>query len=208
MKKLLPFLALAAMCASSQAATVLSFSFSSSAAPVVTGDPLVGSLSAAYAYIETVDGNGDPLPLPSYRVDLTAPALAFGDPSARGYGAAISGTALDAVDQAVLFSFTTPQNITTFAVTLDNSTLGTPCGTNVEFYDSLDELLFSIPVNETASGFSVNQALSLTGVSKVVLPSGAFYDNASFTVAAVPEPSRALLLGLFAGVAVFRRRRA
>ncbi|MFZ2281429.1 MAG: PEP-CTERM sorting domain-containing protein [Prosthecobacter sp.] len=208
MKKLLPFLAVAAMCASSQAATVLTFPFSSSATPSITGDPLVGSLSADYAYIETVDGNGDPLPVPSYRADLTAPALAFGDPSARGYGAAISGNALDAVDQAVLFSFTTPQDISSFAVTLDNSTLGTPFGTNVEFYDSLDALLYSISVDQTVSGFSVNQALSLTGVSKVVLPSGAFYDNASMTVSAVPEPSRALLLGLFAGVAVFRRRRA
>jgi len=208
MKQLLPFLAVAAMCASSQAATVLTFPFSSSATPSATGDPLVGSFSAAYTYIETLDDNGDPLPVPSYRVDTSAPALAFGDPSARGYGAAISGNALDAVDQAVLFSFTTPQDISSFAVTLDNSTLGTPFGTNVEFYDSRDVLLYSILVDQTASGFSVNQALSLTGVSKVVLPSGAFYDNASLTVSAVPEPSRALLMGLFAGVAVFRRRRA
>ncbi|OYW73550.1 MAG: hypothetical protein B7Z37_21090 [Verrucomicrobia bacterium 12-59-8] len=210
MKKLLPFVALAAMCASSQAATVLSYSFTSDATPSVSGGSLVGTVSAAYAYIETVDDNGDPLPLPSFRPDLTAPAIAVGDPSARSYGAAISGNALDAVDQAVLFSFTTPQDISSFAVTLDNSTLGTPFGTNVEFYNSLDALLYSIPVDQTVSGFSVNQALSLTGVSKVVLPSGAFYDNASLTVAAsaVPEPSRVMLLGLFAGVAVFRRRRA
>jgi hypothetical protein len=114
------------------------------------------------------------------------------------------------VDQAVLFSFSAPQDISAFALTLDNSTLGTPFGTNVEFYDSLDALLYSILVDQTVSGFSVNQALSLMGVSKVVLPSGAFYDNASLTVAAsaVPEPSRVLLMGLFAGVAVFRRRRA
>ena len=93
MKQLLPFLAVAAMCASSQAATVLTFPFSSSATPSATGDPLVGSFSAAYTYIETLDDNGDPLPVPSYRVDTSAPALAFGDPSARGYGAAISGNA-------------------------------------------------------------------------------------------------------------------
>lgn len=210
MKKLLPLLALAAMCASSQAATVLSFDFSSNATPSVSGGSLVGSLAATYAYIETQDENGDPLPLPSYRPDTTAPGLAFGDPSARGYGAPIAGNALDAVDQAVLFSFSSPQDFTSFAVTLDNSTLGTPFGTNVEFYNALDALLYSIPVDQTVSGFSVNQALSLTGVSKVVLPAGAFYDNASFTVAAtaVPEPSRALLLGLFGGVALFRRRRA
>ncbi|WP_397381639.1 PEP-CTERM sorting domain-containing protein [Prosthecobacter sp.] len=210
MKKILSIVALAAMCASSQAATVLSYSFTSDATPAVSGGSLVGTVSAAYAYIETVDANGDPLSLPSFRPDLTAPAIAVGDPSARGYGAPISGNALDAVDQAVLFSFSAPQDISAFALTLDNSTLGTPFGTNVEFYDSLDALLYSILVDQTVSGFSVNQALSLMGVSKVVLPSGAFYDNASLTVAAsaVPEPSRVLLMGLFAGVAVFRRRRA
>jgi len=210
MKKLLPIVALAAMCATSQAATVLSFPFTSDATPSVSGGSLVGTVSAAYAYIETVDANGDPLSLPSFRPDLTAPAIAVGAPSARGYGSAILGNALDAVDQAVLFSFSAPQDISAFAVTLDNSTLGTPFGTNVEFYSSLDALLYSIPLDQTVSGFSVNQtALSIAGVSKVVLPSGAFYDNASLSVtaSAVPEPSRTLLLGLFGVASVLRRRR-
>lgn len=209
MKSFLPLLALAAMCASSQAATTLSYSFTSDGTPVVTGNPLVGTVSSAYAYIETVDANGDPLPAPSYRPDTTAPAITVGLPSARGYGAPISGNALDAVDQSVLFSFSTPQDITAFGVTLDNSTLGTPFGTAIEFYNALDSLLYSINVNQTTSGFSVNQsALALTGVTKVVLPAGAFYDNLSMTtVSAVPEPSRILLLGLGTCVAVFRRRR-
>ncbi len=209
MKRFLPFLALAAMCASSQGATVLNFTFSSDATPSVSGSPLVGTLSSAYAYIETVDSNGDPLPAPSYRPDTTAPAITVGDPSARGYGAPISGNALDAVDQSVLFSFSTPQDISAFAVTLDNSTLGTPFGTAIEFYNALDSLLYSIDVNQTSSGFSVNQSsLALSGVSKVVLPAGAFYDNLSLTtVTAAPEPSRVLLLGLGACGAVFRRRR-
>jgi len=207
MKKLLTFLAFASICASSHASnTLLSFGFASDATPNVTGDSLAGTVSAAYAYIETLDSNGDPLALPSYRADLTAPAIAVGDPSARGYGSTILGNALDAVDQAVLFSFSTPQNLSSFAVTLDNSTLGTAFGTNVEFYSAADALLLSIPVDQTVSGFSVNQTFSLYGVSKMVLPAGAFYDN--LTVTAVPEPSRAMLLGLFAGVALFRRRRA
>jgi hypothetical protein len=120
----------------------------------------------------------------------------------------IAGNALDAVDQSVLFSFSTPQDISAFGVTLDNSTLGTPFGTAIEFYNALDSLLYSINVDQTSSGFSVNQsALALTGVSKVVLPAGAFYDNLSMTTSAVPEPSRFLLLGLGSCVAVFRRRR-
>ncbi len=210
MKQFLPLFALAAMCASSQAATVLSFPFTSDATPSVSGSPLVGTLSAAYAYIETVDANGDPLSAPSYRPDTTSPAITVGDPSARGYGAPIAGNALDAVDQSVLFSFSTPQDISAFGVTLDNSTLGTPFGTAIEFYNALDALLYSINVDQTSSGFTVNQsALALLGVSKVVLPAGAFYDNLNLTsVAAAPEPSRVLLLGLGAGFAVFRRRRA
>lgn len=210
MKRFLPLLALAAMCASSQAATVLSYSFSSDATPSVSGDPLAGTVSAAYTYIETVDSNGDPLPAPSYLPDPMAPGITVGDPSARGYGAPVSGNALDAVDQAVLFSFSAPQDISAFGVTLDNSTLGTPFGTAVEFYDALDALLYSINVDQTTSGYSVSQsALAIAGVSKIVLPAGAFYDNLSLTtVAAAPEPSRALLLGLGLGVAAFRRRRA
>ena len=144
--------------------------------------------------------------LPSYRADSGAPAITVGDPSARGYGPAILGNALDAVDQAVLFSFSNPQVLSSFSVTLDNSTLGTPFGTNVEFYSADDALLLSIPVDQTTSGFSVNQSFWISGVSKMVLPSGAFYDN--LTVTAAPEPSRFMLLGLFAGVALFRRRRA
>lgn len=208
MKRFLPFLALAAMCASSQAATVLSYSFTSDATPSVSGSPFVGTVSPSYAYIETVDANGDPLSAPSYRPDTTAPAIIVDNPSAHGYGAPIAGNALDAVDQSVLFSFSTPQDISAFGVTLDNSTLGTPFGTAIEFYNALDSLLYSINVDQTSSGFSVNQsALALTGVSKVVLPAGAFYDNLSMTVSAVPEPSRFLLLGLGSCVAVFRRRR-
>jgi hypothetical protein len=85
MKPFLPLLALAAMCASSQAATVLSYSFTSDGTPVVSGSPLVGTVSSAYAYIETVDGNGDPLSAPSYRPDTNAPAIIVGNPLAHGY---------------------------------------------------------------------------------------------------------------------------
>jgi hypothetical protein len=91
---------------------------------------------------------------------------------------------------------------------LDNSTLGTPFGTEVGFYDAADLLLYSLPINETISGLTVNETLALSGVSKVVLPSGAFYDNLSFGATAVPEPSRFMLLGLTAAGMTFRRRRA
>ncbi len=208
MNRFLPILALAAVCASAQASSLLNFSFTSDATPVVTGSPLFGTLSVDYTYIETVDGNGDPLATPSFRPDLTAGAIVVGDPSARSYGAPIAGNALDAVDQAVLFSFTTPQDISSFGVTLDNSTLGTLFGTNVEFYSAADLLLGSLAVNQNTPGFTLNNtSLLFSGVSKIVVPAGAFYDNLSFTASAAPEPGRVSLLGLGLAAAVLRRRR-
>lgn len=198
--------ALALVAGTGHAATV--FNFNTGTATTTTGDAFPTSVSIVYAYQETEDQYGDPLPTPMWLPDASAPALALKDPSTAGYGAAIDGLALDAVLSPVMFSFASAVNLTSFAVTLDNSTLGTPFGTEIGFYDSSDLLLYSILVNQGASGFSVNQALSLTGVSKVVLPSGAFYDNVSFGTAAVPEPSRAVFLGITAIGALFRRRRS
>lgn len=201
------FAALALAAGTGHAATV--FDFDSGAATATTGDAFPVSVSIDYAYLETEDQFGDPLPTPVWTPDTTAPSpVTLGDPAAASYGAAISGLALDAVLSPVMFSFGSAVDLTSFAVTLDNSTLGTPFGTEIGFYDSSDMLLYSILVDETVSGFSVNEALSLSGVSKVVLPSGAFYDNVNFGAAAVPEPSRALFLGVAAAGAMLRRRRS
>jgi hypothetical protein len=207
MKRILSAIAFAAMCAGAQAATVLDFAFSTNAVPSVTGPALTGTLSVDYTYLETVDGNGDPLPTPSFRPDGTAGPIVVGDPSARSYGSAISGNALDAVDQAVLLSFTQAQNVSAFSIVLDNSTFGTPFGTAVEFYSSADLLIGSIAVDQTISGFTVNDTSLFANVSKIVLPAGAFYDNLSLTVTAAPEPGRVMLLGLGAVGAILRRRR-
>lgn len=208
MKHIYSLVAVLALAAGTgNAATV--FNFNTGAANNTTGDVFPTTVAINYGFLETEDANGDPLSVPTWIPDTGAPSpVILGNPSLGGYGAAIDGNALDAVLSPVLFSFGTPVNLTGFGVTLDNSTLGTPFGTEVSFYDALDALLFNIPVNQSVSGFSVSEALSLTGVSKVVLPSGAFYDNVSFSATAVPEPSRALLLGLAGALALFRRRRA
>lgn len=200
---LLTVLALAA--GTSQAATV--FNFNSGTPTATTGDALPTTVALNYAYLETEDAYGDPLTTPVWTVDASAPnPVTLGNPASAGYGAAIDGLALDAVLSPVMFSFASAVNLTSFGVKLDNSTLGTPFGTEIGFYNSADVLIYSILVDETTAGFSVNEALALSDVRKVVLPSGAFYDNVTFGAAAVPEPSRALLLGL-AGVVVVSRRR-
>ena len=44
------------------------------------------------------------------------------------------------------------------------------------------------------SGFTVANGSMFNNISKVILPSGAFYDNMSFTAAAVPESTSAALI--------------
>ncbi len=203
--RLLTLLALAA--GTGHAATV--FNFNTGTATTTTGDAFPTSVSIAHAYLETEDEFGDPLATPVWTPDTSAPSpVTLGNPATAGYGLAIDGLALDAVLSPVMFSFGSAVNLTSFGVVLDNSTLGTPFGTEVGFYDAADLLLYSLPINETISGLTVNETLALSGVSKVVLPSGAFYDNLSFGATAVPEPSRFMLLGLTAAGITFRRRRA
>ncbi len=181
--------------------------FNSGAANSITGDPLGVSLMVDYAYLETEDEFGDPLPVPRWVADATAPSpVLLSNPATQGYGAAIDGLALDGVLSPVLLSFGSGLDISAFSLTLDNSTLGTLFGTSIEFYNALDALIWSIPVDQTVAGFSVNESLALLGVSKIVMPSGAFYDNVSIT--ATPEPSRIILLGVGALCAFGRRRRA
>ncbi len=208
--KILPSLltALALMAGTSQAASVLNFN--TGTANAVTGDALpVGVvLSLDYAYLETQDALGDPLPRPSWVVDATAGAVQLGDPSVAGYGTAIDGLALNAVDSPVLLTFNGAVNISSFAIQLDNSSLGNLFGTNIEFFDSADNLVWSIPVNQSVSGFSVNDTLAIANVSKVVLPTAGYYDNMSMGLAAAPEPSKTMLLGLGALSVFMRRRRA
>jgi hypothetical protein len=206
--KILPSLltALALMAGTSQAASVLNFN--TGTANAVTGDALpVGVvLSLDYAYLETQDALGDPLPVPSWVVDSTAGAVQLGSPFAAGYGADIDGTALNAVDSPVLLTFSGAVNISSFGIQLDNSSLGNLFGTNIEFFDSTDNLIWSIPVDQSVSGFSVNETLLLTNVSKIVLPTAAYYENVNMGLAAVPEPSKAMLLG-FGALSLFMRRR-
>lgn len=211
MKKTL-FLMAGALClsASANAASVINFSFTSDATAVITNAPLAGTLSVDYAYLETLDEQGDPLLHPSFRPDISAGSIVIGNPSLAGYGAPIAGNALNAVDSPVLLSFGSAQDIGSFGVTLDNSTFGTPFGTFVEFYDANDILIGSIGVDQTVAGYAVADLGTYANVSKILLPSGAFYDNLSFTAnsaAAVPEPGRATLLGLGLAVAFLRRRR-
>jgi hypothetical protein len=187
------------------------------ATPVTTiGTALPGAVTVANAYWETEDENGDPLLNPGFRADSVSPTVSLADPSVFGYGPAISGKALDATNGPVMFTFASAMNLSNFGVMLDNNTFGNPpitggspaFGTNILFYDSGDNLIGFIPLDQTVSGFTVtNDPGNFMNVSKVIMPSGAFYDNVSFTAQAIPEPTVAGMACLGA-LAMSKRRRA
>ncbi len=191
------------------------FEFEGVNAATTSGTPLPTQVTVQNAYWETEDEFGDPLVRPGFRPDVSSTVL-LGDPSAAGYGPAISGNALDGTNGPVMFTFGRALNLSNFGVTLDNSTFGNipqsggnpAFGTNVLFYDAVDNLIGFIELDETVSGFTVSNAPgSFLNVSKMILPSGAFYDRMSFNAEAVPEPTVAALAGL--GVlAMLKRRRA
>ena len=135
------------------------------------------------------------------------------NPADYGRGLAPSGAlALDSVFQPTLLRFSSPQNLQTFSITLDRDPLGESVST-INFYSvgtDSNSLLGSISVNQTIPGFIGSLSSPLKGVDMIVLPSGALYDNISFSGSAVPEPAESALaaLGLCSwGLWAFVRRR-
>lgn len=149
------------------------------------------------AFLPNVDESGDPIPgTDRWQIDTTAPAVTVIDPNFYGRGNAPSiANALDSVFGPTLMLFSGPIDLSSFSLTLDNDTFGTP-GLNIEFYASgpaSDTLLASLPIDQTTPGFVASLG-AINGVNKIVLPGGAMYDNLS--IAVVPEPATGALLGL------------
>lgn len=208
MKKTLFTFALVTLIAPAlQAATL--FKFNTSQLDATTGDPLPTTVAIDYAAFFDEDEFGDPLPVPFFGVDTTAPLVTASNPLTAGYGNPIDGNALDALFSPVLFTFGVPLNISGFSATLDNSAFGTlpGFGTSIEFYDSAEALIASIAIDQTVPLFNATGTGTYSGVSKILFSSGAFYDNVGF-VSVIPEPSSSVALGLIGviGMTMFRRR--
>jgi hypothetical protein len=157
-------------------------------------------------YGPSLDGFGDPiLGTDHWSIDGSAPSVLAESPLSYSRGTAPSpANALNALDQTVLFLFDAPIDVTHFSTVLDNSTFGNLGTQNIDFYDASDTLLFSLPTNQSTPGFNADYDGLISGVSKVVLPGNAFYDN----VNVVPEPSAAVsLLGGFGLLLGWHRRR-
>lgn len=164
------------------------------------------------ALLPDVDEFGDTIPgSERWRVDTTAPAVVVDNPALYGRGAAPSPlNALEALFQPVLVQFNSPFDFDPngFEVVLDNDSLGAD-GTlpgnediAVLFLDAAGNVLLNIPVDQTTPGFTVTTG-GISGVSSVLLPGGAFYDN--LRISGIPEPATLMLLG--AGMIALAARR-
>jgi hypothetical protein len=191
------------------------FDFDGITPVTTTGNTLPTGVTLQNAYYETLDSNGDLLAIPGFQNDVSSTVVLVSDPALSGYGIATTGKALDATNNPMLFTFSSALNISNFCVSLDNSSLGNirqaggdpAFNTNILFYDAVDTLIGYIGVDQMIAGFSVADTNTYNNVSKILLPSGAFYDNLGFTAQVVPEPSALGLVALSA-LALFKRRRA
>lgn len=203
-------IALGGLASDSRAASVL-LNFDSIATGAPADDAAVG-LSLRFdlaSYLPEYDAFGDPIPgSEAYRPDPEPfDVVRATNPSAVGYGAAPSpSNALDALDQGVLLTFDTPLDLSLFSVTLDQSAFGFPGTFDIVFQDASGHALQLLPTQQSVPGFVASVTATISGVSSIYLPGGAFYDNLGFTT--VPEPSALLLGGLaLAGLALRLVRR-
>jgi hypothetical protein len=154
-----------------------------------------------------LDPNGEPIPgSERWRIDPTASMVTADNPQILNSGFAPSApNALNAVFQPALMLFNTPFNIQSFSLVLDNDTFGSS-GLAILFFGVNDILLRSLAIDQTQPGFIASTG-AIAGVSKIVLPGGAFYDSFNVTGAPIPEPSTYALIALAAGVFVIRVKR-
>ena len=164
-------------------------------------------------YLPKVDEFGDPVAGTDHwqidaDADLATP-LTIENPSLEEWGrgnAPSAPFALQAVFAPVLVDFDQAYRLTDFSVMLDADTFGMD-GVTIDFVFG-HTIVHQVTLDQTVPLFAgtLDYAAEVTGF---VLPSGAFYDNLSFNMTPVPEPSTwaaaAALVGM-AAVLRFRRR--
>jgi len=208
--QLLAALALAAAFPAGVLAQGSMFRFDHVASGSAANSALSGGFTVEPAfYAPSLDGDGNDIPgTEAWRTDTFAPAVTVDNPMTFDRGEAPSpSNALNALFQPVMLLFPTPEYVGLFRVTLDGDNFGSSLP--IEFYDSFETLVWSTTVDQSVSYFEVHESPGVAGVSKIVLPGGAFYDN--IQIAPVPEAdTRMLMLAgslILVGGAWMRRRK-
>ncbi len=199
--KLTGLLVLAATMATGHAAL---YSFDSNATVNnYTGPSLGSSVQIGFGVMEDIlDEFGSQTGQSRWVFDSAPLDPITADPASEGYGP--SGSSLNAFNQTVLISFGTAFNLTNFSIFMDASSFGST--SYVEFYDVNDQLITTLDAFGLIPNYEVTGS-NISGVSKIVLPSGAFFDNMTLAGSSVPEPGSVTLAGLAALALVSRRRR-
>jgi hypothetical protein len=191
--QLLAALALAAAFPAGLLAQGHTFRFDHVASGSAANSALSGGVTVEPAfYAPSLDGDGNDIPgTEAWRTDTFAPAVTVDNPMTFDRGEAPSpSNALNALFQPVMLLFPTPEFVGLFRVTLDGDEFGSIVP--IEFYDSFETLIWSTTVDQSVSYLMVNETPGVAGVSKIVLPGGAFYDN--IQIEAVPEADTQMLM--------------
>lgn len=199
--QLTSILAFATTLATSQAAL---YTFDSEATVNNYSGPLLGSsVQIGFGVLEEIfDGSGSYTGRDRWVFDLAPIDPITDNPASYGYGSA--GSSLNAYYQPILVSFGTEFNLTSFSIFMDDSPYGST--SYVDFYDINDDLITSVDAFGLTPNYEVTGA-NINGVSKIVLPAGAFFDNMTLAGTAVPEPGSITLVAATALGLISRRRR-
>lgn len=193
----------------SASAASFAFNFDSLADGANANIAVVSGLRFDYAVLAPdLDLFGDPIPgSDKWRIDL--------DPLTPPVS--VKDKALDAFLQPVLISFDSLFDVSSFSARLDNDSFGMNGklpgfeDISVQFFGATGNLLARIAVDQTTPGF-IAAGGSLTGVTSILLPGGATYDDITIQqIAPVPELTLPGTIGVGAvafGTMMLRRRRS
>ncbi|MEO8630129.1 MAG: hypothetical protein ABI612_18840 [Betaproteobacteria bacterium] len=176
---------------------VASGTLANAAAPA--GISFVGAV-----FLPDVDAFGDDIPgTEKWRADPDAPAVTVDDPNDFSFANAPSPkNVLNARFGPVLLQFASPYTLASFSTILDRSSFGSLVSLDIEFLDVLGRVLKTLATEQSVPGYVAALTAPIGGVSAILLPGGAFYDNIS-----VPEANSSAAAATLVTLAGWQVRR-